>query len=181
MQTNQVIFARQSESLLNRSESISVQSFVEKNSEKAFGIVAGLIEKSLQQKAKKLDTGSQIEISLDSLLNDLVINSSGRITRETFLDYFKTRKEEIAALFGLSKGIPADKFANLNTSQLAKLFSLVDSLIERVSISAAGRTLSASASASVQELEFILTLPELPEAFAAKISDSIQAQSLDFI
>ena len=118
---------------------------------------------------------------MDSVLNDLAISAAGRITRETFLEYFKSRKEEIAILYGLSKGISADKFQSLNNSQLEKLFALVDALIERVSISAAGRTLAASASASVAELNIFLALPELPETFVAKLQDSIAEQDLDFL
>ena len=97
------------------------------------------------------------------------------------MEYFKSRKEEIVLLYGLSKGISTDKFQTLNNSQLEKLFALVDALIERVSISAAGRTLAASASASVAELKMFLVLPDLPETFAAKIQDSIAEQNLDFL
>lgn len=178
---SQITFTRTSENSVDRSEEMQVSTFVEKNKEKALQIVCGLIEKSFQAKVKKLDLHAQISINLDSVLNDLVISSAGRITRETFLEYFKARKEEIAILYGLSKGISADKFQSLNNSQLEKLFALVDALIERVSISAAGRTLAASASASVAELEIFLALPDLPETFVAKIQDSIAEQNLDFL
>ena len=177
----QITFTRTSENSVDRSEEMQVATFVEKNKEKALQIVCGLIEKSFHAKVKKLDLHAQISINLDSVLNDLAISSSGRITRETFLEYFKSRKEEIAILYGISKGISADKFQSLNNSQLEKLFALVDALIERVSISAAGRTLAASASASAAELEIFLALPELPESFVAKIQDSITEQNLDFL
>lgn len=178
---NQIAFKRVSESEVSRTESIAIQSFVEKNSEKALQVVSGLIEKTFASKVKKLDVGAEITFYLDSVLNELAISAAGRITRETFLEYFKSRKEEIAILYGLSKGISADKFQSFNNSQLEKLFALVDALIERVSISAAGRTLAASASASVAELEIFLALPDLPETFVAKIQDSIAEQNLDFI
>lgn len=178
---NTIKFVRSSDSAIQRTESITVESFVAKNSEKALQIVSGLIEKTFASRVKKLDVGAEVTFNLDSVLNDLAISAAGRITRETFLEYFKSRKEEIAILYGISKGISADKFPTLNNSQLEKLFALVDALIERVSISAAGRTLAASASASVAELEIFLALPDLPESFVAKIQDSIAEQNLDFL
>ena len=175
-----ISFTRQSDSVVNRSESETVQTFVSKNSDKAIQIVSGLIEKSFATKVKKLDLHAQITIDLDSLLNDLLINSSGRITREAILEYFKGRKEEIAVLYGLTRNISAEKFQNLSTLQIEKLFNLVDSMIERVAICLSARQNStAGFSASLNELQIFLNLPDLPETFQAKILEAISAQEFD--
>lgn len=180
MSQNQISFTRQSDSVVDRAESISVSTFVSKNSDKAVQIVSGLIEKTFSTKVKKLDVGSSISIDLDSLLNDLLINSSGRITRESILDYFKGRKEEIAILYGLTRNISAEKFQTLSTLQIEKLFNLVDSMIERVAICLSARQNStAGFSASLNELQIFLDLPDLPETFQAKILEAISAQEFD--
>ena len=175
-----ITFTRTAENSVDRAEDIAVSSFVSKNSEKCQQIVAGLIEKSFATKVKKLDLHAQISIDLDSLLNDLLINSSGRITRESILEYFKARKEEIAILYGLTRNISAEKFSTLSTLQIEKLFNLVDSMIERVAICLSARQNStAGFSASLNELQIFLNLPDLPETFQAKILEAISAQEFD--
>lgn len=177
-----ISFTRQSESSVTRAESISVPTFVSLNAEKCQQIVAGLIEKSFAAKVRKLDVGSSVTISLDSILNDLLISASGRITREAVLDYLKSRKEEIAVLFLATKNVDAEKFASFNADQLVKIFSLIDSLIERVAISVSGRSSSAAQfSATADEISLIRSLPDFPEVFAAKFDEAISAQSLDFL
>lgn len=176
-----ITFTRTSETSLDRSESISVATFVALNSEKCQQIVSGLIEKSFASKVRKLDLHSQVTVDLDSLLNDLLISSSGRITRETFLEYFRNRKIEIAELFCSSRNISAEKFASFSPDQLTKLFAAVESLIERCAISLSGRSNStAQFSATLAELQMLSALPDLPESFAPKFAEAISAQEFDF-
>lgn len=172
-------FTRISESEVSRAESMTIETFLSQNKEKVFQVVSGMIEKTFAAKVKKLDSGASITFNLDSVLNDLVISASGRITRETFLEYFLGRKEEISALIAFSKGISPEKLQNLNQIQIEKLFALTQSLIERLAICLSARQNSPTGfSVSLGELNLISKLPEIPESFSVRISEAISSQDI---
>lgn len=173
---NSVIVSRSADGAIVRSgvDSAGIVGFASKNSDRCIAIVAGLMEKTIVSRARKLSENSSCELSLDSLLNELAVSASGRLTREAVVSFLTDRLDSLGHKFCSQFGKP---FPAGDSAKLAKLSALVAALIDRVAISVCARSGERFA-ASESDLLIVSALDDLPEQISERIASLLEA--MDF-